>query len=155
MNVFLEVFSDFPGVLDRTFLDDYMFIDKELLEPVCSFSAPCEEVIEEPSCDKKPTISKVLPLRQYLLNHRKIHPDDHDGIRQIKSFLGNTIIEKFELFVVRHDSMYEAHNFLIRWPIATGLGVARYTLYVLLHCCIPPLKILMLILVFTKKLLIY
>ncbi len=93
MNVFLTVFDDLAGVLDRTFLDDYMLIDKDLLECVCSFLAPFEEVIEELSCDKQPTIYKVLPLRQYLINHCKIHPDDHDGIRQIKTFISNMIVK--------------------------------------------------------------
>ncbi|CAF4387316.1 unnamed protein product, partial [Rotaria socialis] len=87
MNVFLTVFDDLVGVLDRTFLDDYMLIDKDLLEHVCSFLGPFEEVINELSCDKKPTIYKVLPLRQCLINRCTIHQDDHDGIRQIKTFL--------------------------------------------------------------------
>ncbi|CAF1572583.1 unnamed protein product, partial [Rotaria sordida] len=87
MNVFLTVFDDLAGILDRTFLDDYTLIDKDLLEYVCSFLASFEEVIEGLSCDKKPTIYKVLPLRQYLINQCKIHPDDHDGIRQIKTFI--------------------------------------------------------------------
>ncbi|CAF4955333.1 unnamed protein product, partial [Rotaria socialis] len=73
------VFDDLAGVLDRTFLADYMLIDKDLLEYVCSFLCPFEEVIEELSCGKKPTIYKVLPLRQYLLNRCIINSDDHDG----------------------------------------------------------------------------
>ncbi|CAF1366193.1 unnamed protein product [Rotaria sordida] len=68
MNVFLTVFDDLAGILDRTFLDDYTLIDKDLLEYICSFLAPFEEVIEGLSCDKKPTIYKVLPLRQYFIN---------------------------------------------------------------------------------------
>ncbi|CAF2995343.1 unnamed protein product, partial [Rotaria sp. Silwood2] len=87
MNVFLTVFDDLACVLDRTFLDDYTLIEKDLLEYVCSFLAPFEEAIEELSCDKRPTIYKVLPLRQYLINQCKIHADDHDGIRQIKNFI--------------------------------------------------------------------
>ncbi|CAF3331019.1 unnamed protein product [Rotaria socialis] len=91
MNMFLMVFDDLAGVLDRTFLADYMLIDKDLLEYVCSFLGPFEEVIEELSCGKKPTIYKVLPLRQYLLNRCIINSDDHDGIRQIKTFLGSRL----------------------------------------------------------------
>ncbi|CAM4921723.1 unnamed protein product [Rotaria socialis] len=93
MNVFLTVFDDLVGVLDRTFLDDYMLIDKDLLEHVCSFLGPFEEVINELSCDKKPTIYKVLPLRQCLINRCTIHQDDHDGIRQIKTFLSHRFQE--------------------------------------------------------------
>ncbi|CAF3323758.1 unnamed protein product [Rotaria socialis] len=60
MNMFLMVFDDLAGVLDRTFLADYMLIDKDLLE-------------------------------QYLLNRYIINSDDHDGIRQIKTFLGSRL----------------------------------------------------------------
>ncbi|CAF5054650.1 unnamed protein product, partial [Rotaria magnacalcarata] len=93
MNVFLTLFDDLADVLDRTFLDDYMLIDKDLLENVCSFLGPFEEVINELSCDKKPTIYKVLPLRQCLINQCTIRQDDHDGIRQIKTFLSHRFQE--------------------------------------------------------------
>ncbi|CAM4848544.1 unnamed protein product, partial [Rotaria magnacalcarata] len=94
MNVFLTLFNDLAVVLDRAFLDDYMLIDKDLLEHVRSFLGPFEELINELSCDKKPTVYKVLPLRQCLINRCTIHQNDHDGIRQMKTFLSNTIIEK-------------------------------------------------------------
>ncbi|CAF2152938.1 unnamed protein product [Rotaria magnacalcarata] len=94
MNVFLTLSNDLAGVLDRTFLDDYMLMDKDLLEHVRSFLGPFEELINELSCDKKPTVYKVLPLRQCLINRCTIHQNDHDGIRQMKTFLSNTIIEK-------------------------------------------------------------
>ncbi|CAF0802301.1 unnamed protein product [Rotaria sordida] len=88
MDVFLIVLDELAGILDRTYMNDYMLIDKDLLASVCLFLKPFEEVIEQFSCDAKPTIYKVLLLRQYLLNHYKIHPDDHDGMQQIKRFLG-------------------------------------------------------------------
>ncbi|CAF3172584.1 unnamed protein product [Rotaria sp. Silwood2] len=86
----LQSYSD-TGILERTYMNDYMLIDKDLLASVCLFLKPFEEVIEQFSCDTKPTIYKVLPLRQYLLNHCKIDPDDHDGIQQIKIFLAKRI----------------------------------------------------------------
>ncbi|CAF1968037.1 unnamed protein product [Rotaria magnacalcarata] len=62
MNVFLTLSNDLAGVLDRTFLDDYMLMDKDLLEHVRSFLGPFEELINELSCDKKPTLRQtVLP----------------------------------------------------------------------------------------------
>ncbi|CAF4082991.1 unnamed protein product [Rotaria sp. Silwood2] len=91
MNVFLIVFDELAGILERTYMNDYMLIDKDLFASVCLFLKPFEEVIEQFSCDTKPTIYKVLALRQYLLNHCKIDPDDHDGIQQIKIFLAKRI----------------------------------------------------------------
>ncbi|CAF0877146.1 unnamed protein product [Rotaria sordida] len=91
MDVFLIVFDELTGILDRTYMNDYMLIDKDLLASVCLFLKPFEEVIEHFSCDAKPTIYKVLLLRQYLLKHYKIHPDDHDGMQQIKIFLEKRI----------------------------------------------------------------
>jgi hypothetical protein len=85
---FLLVFDELAGVLDRSFLNHYMLIDKDLLAFVCLFLKPFEDVLEQLSCDTKPTIHKVLPMRQYLLNQCNIDSDDHDGIQQIKKFLG-------------------------------------------------------------------
>ncbi|CAF4450084.1 unnamed protein product [Rotaria socialis] len=49
------------------------------------------EVIEQLSSDTKPTVYKVLLFKQYLLNQCNFHPDDHDGIQQIKTFLEKRI----------------------------------------------------------------
>jgi len=95
MDVFLLVFDELPGVLDRVLINDYELIDKDLLSQICLFLKPFEEVIEQLSSDTKPTIYKVLPFKQCLLNHCKLQPDDHDGIRQIKTFLGIIVIENF------------------------------------------------------------
>ncbi|CAF0799454.1 unnamed protein product [Adineta steineri] len=91
MDVFLLVFDDLAGVLDRTLMNDYMLIDKDLLVSVCSFLKPFEEVMVQLSCDTKPTIHKVLPLRQYLLQQCIINSDDQDGIQQMKKFIGNNL----------------------------------------------------------------
>ena len=81
MDVFLVVIDELAGVLKRTYINDYISIDKDLLTAVCSFLKPFEEVIEQLSSDTQPTIHKVLPLRQYLLNHCIIFSDDHDDIQ--------------------------------------------------------------------------
>lgn len=100
-------------------MDDYSLIDKDLLECVCSFLAPFEEVINELSGDKEPTIYKVLPRRQYLINHCRLHPDDHHGIRQIKAFISNVITQKVEelLFMSQKknfESYISSHNRVIK-----------------------------------------
>lgn len=88
MDVVLFVFEELPAVLDRVVMNDYESIDKDLLSYICSFLKPFETIFNELSSDTKPTIYKVLPFKSYLLNHCKIHIDDHDGIQQIKTFLG-------------------------------------------------------------------
>jgi hypothetical protein len=98
MNVFLLVFDELVGVLDRTFMNNYELIDKDLLSYICTFLKPFDEILEQFSADTKPTIYKVLPFKQYLLNQCKIHPDDHDDIQQIKTFLGIVLIAKALIF---------------------------------------------------------
>jgi hypothetical protein len=98
MNIFRLVFDELPCVLDRAFMNDYECIDKDLLSYICKFLQPFDEAIEQLSFDTKPTIYKVLPFKQYLLNECKIHPDDHDGIQQVKTFLGNILISKIPTF---------------------------------------------------------
>jgi hypothetical protein len=94
MNVFLLVFDELRDVLDRALMNDYECIDKDLLSYICKFLEPFEEVIQQLSSDTKPTIYKVLPFKQYLLNECRIHPDDHDGVQQVKTFLGIILISK-------------------------------------------------------------
>ncbi|CAF1317906.1 unnamed protein product [Rotaria sordida] len=65
MDVFLIVFDELASVLERTYMNDYILIDKGLLASVCLFLKPFEQAIEQFSCDTKPTVYKVLPLRQY------------------------------------------------------------------------------------------
>ncbi|CAF4983738.1 unnamed protein product [Rotaria sp. Silwood1] len=102
MDVLLLVFDELPGVLERALMNDYESIDKDLLSCICLFLKPFEEVIEQFSSDTKPTIYKVLPFKQYLLNHCKIHPDDHDGIQQVKTFLEKRIQDVW----IIHDIHY-------------------------------------------------
>ncbi|CAF2573675.1 unnamed protein product [Rotaria sp. Silwood2] len=102
MHVFLLVFDELPGVLERALMNDYESIDKDLLSSICLFLKPFEEVIEQFSSDTKPTIYKVLPFKQYLLSHCKIHPDDHDGIQQVKIFLEKRIQD----VLILHDVHY-------------------------------------------------
>ncbi|CAF4312008.1 unnamed protein product [Rotaria sp. Silwood2] len=68
LHVFLEIFDELTVVLD-------VF----------------DEVIEQLSDDKRPTIYKVLPLRQRLLNECKVQDNDHTGLQQLKQFLSSRI----------------------------------------------------------------
>lgn len=87
LRVFFDVFDELAGILDSYHLQEYLLIDKDLLDQICSFLKVFDHVIEQLSDDKKPTIYKVLPFRQHLFNHCKVQTDDHDGVKQIKVFL--------------------------------------------------------------------
>ncbi len=88
MDIFLLVFDELASVLDSDYINYYFAIDKDLLECVCRFLKIFEAAIGELSKDTAPTIHKVLPLREYMLNHCQVDVDDNEGIKEIKIFLG-------------------------------------------------------------------
>lgn len=87
LNTYADVFDELSSILDHIYLQEYLSIEKDLLDQICSFLKVFDDVIEQLSDEKKPTIFKVLPFRQHLLNHCKTENDDHIGLNQIKSFL--------------------------------------------------------------------
>jgi len=103
MDIFLLVFDELIVVLDPDFINYYLTIEKDLLMCVCSFLKVFEETIQELSKDTVPTIHKVLPLREYLLQHCQAKADDNDSIKEIKVFLGMLLIERTELFPTLFD----------------------------------------------------
>lgn len=84
---FFEIFDELAMVLDGVNMNQYLLLDKDLLEQICLFLKVFDDVIEQLSDDKRPTIYKVLPLRQRLLNECKIRDNDHNGLQQLKQFL--------------------------------------------------------------------
>ncbi|CAF4158432.1 unnamed protein product [Adineta steineri] len=67
-------------------MNNYELIDKNFLDSICGFLKEFDQGILHLSSDTKPTIYLVIPFKQYLLNHCKIHPNDQDAIQQIKIF---------------------------------------------------------------------
>lgn len=92
MDIFLLVFDELITVLDSNFINYYLSIDKNLLECVCCFLKIFEEIIKELSKDTVPTIHKVLPLQEYLLNYCHVNVDDNEEIKEVKTFLGILLI---------------------------------------------------------------
>jgi hypothetical protein len=87
LKIFLDIFDELILVLDSINLNEYLLLDKEFLEQICSFLNVFDTVIEQLSDDKRPTIYKVLPLRQRLLNECEIKSNDSDGLKEMKVFL--------------------------------------------------------------------
>jgi hypothetical protein len=63
-------------------------IEKKLLDDLCNFLEPFQEVIVALSEDKKPSLHLVIPLRQFLINECEVKEEDSIAIVQIKEFLG-------------------------------------------------------------------
>ncbi|CAF2863787.1 unnamed protein product [Rotaria sp. Silwood2] len=106
MDIFLLVFDEIITVLESSLINNYLFINKELLECVCLFLKVFEEVIRELSQDTVPTIHKVLPLREYLLNHCQINSNDSDGIKELKIFLELRIKNVWTLHEVHYITSF-------------------------------------------------
>ena len=105
-------------VLDGSNLNQYLLVDKDLLEKICLFLKVFDEIIEQLSDDKRPTIHKVFPLRQRLLNECKIQDNDHIGLQKLKQFwckLYNFILVKFSLIVVKIFNENRNINFVVNF----------------------------------------
>jgi hypothetical protein len=88
LNVFLDVFDELANLLDSQFLSIYSRIDKDLLYDICAFLSPFDTAFEALSDSKRPTLHRVLPLKQLLINKCCIIGDEKDGLKQVKLFLG-------------------------------------------------------------------
>ena len=63
-------------------------VDEDLLRYICRFLFPFDTVLQALSDDKQPTLYRVLPFKQYLINKCEFVDNDDEAIKQVKSFLG-------------------------------------------------------------------
>ncbi|CAF1935922.1 unnamed protein product [Rotaria magnacalcarata] len=92
MDNFAELFFELPSALvNSNFMMNYNLIEKDLLDCVCKFLEPFEEVIVNLSEEQRPTLHKVIPLRQTLINSCVVEANDSNGIIELKVFLGEKI----------------------------------------------------------------
>ncbi|CAF4487805.1 unnamed protein product [Rotaria sp. Silwood2] len=87
LNVFLNVYDDLGGVLNGVQMEYLTNVDKELLEELCDFLKVFDESINQLSEEERPTIYKVLPIRQLLLKHCEDACESSSEIKELKSFL--------------------------------------------------------------------
>ena len=85
---FLNLYDEIPSVLETTNISSYATIDQELLKQICSFFSQFDQVINELSDDKRPTLYRVIPLRRFLIEKCAIDSVDLPGLRKVKLFLG-------------------------------------------------------------------
>jgi hypothetical protein len=96
LDVFREVsFEVYETLVNCTTMFDYNSIEKKLLDDICSFLKPFQQVIDDLSVNQEPSLHRVIPLRQYLINRCKVEENDSLAIDQLKTFLG----EKEILFI--------------------------------------------------------
>lgn len=88
LDIFLIVFDELFPIISNAHLQDFLNVDKSFLQEICKFLVPFDEVFQQISDTKRPTLHRVIPFRQYLINLCKIKPDDHSGIEKLKKFLG-------------------------------------------------------------------
>lgn len=87
LEVFLKVYDALPGILSKHFMDDFIFIDKDLLKELCDFLELFDRVIKDFSEEERPTLHLVIPYRQLLIDHCTIKYDDSVGLKELKLFI--------------------------------------------------------------------
>ena len=89
LNVFNEVFDEVPRALDPSFLLKFSIIDRQILQQICDLISDFDEVIEKLCDDARPTLHRVVPLRQHLIDRcSTFDNDDIDSLIHMKKFIG-------------------------------------------------------------------
>ncbi|CAF4289720.1 unnamed protein product [Rotaria socialis] len=86
--VFQDVYDELGKILDSKLLTAYSRIDEDLLRDICEFLFPFDTAIHTLSDSKRPTLHRVVPLKQFLINKCNINNDDKEGLKQLKALLG-------------------------------------------------------------------
>ncbi|CAF3344336.1 unnamed protein product [Rotaria sp. Silwood2] len=97
LNVFSSIFDELVQILDSKLLTTYSRINDDFLLDICRFLLLFDTVIKALSDDRRPTLHRVLPFKQYLINKCEIDNDDNEDLKQVKCFLGKRLDEKWEL----------------------------------------------------------
>ncbi len=88
-NVFNEIFDEIPQALNTNFLLTYSIINRQILRQICEFIADFDEVIEKLCDDSRPTLHRVVPLRQHLIDLCSTFANDEgDDLNHVKKFIG-------------------------------------------------------------------
>ncbi|CAF1626300.1 unnamed protein product [Rotaria magnacalcarata] len=72
-------------------------IDRDLLQDICEFLIPFDTVLQTLSDNKRPTLHRVLPFKQLLINKCTITNKESTSLQQIKIFLKKRLIDKWQL----------------------------------------------------------
>jgi hypothetical protein len=87
LNIFLNVYNELDGVINNNFIDYLTDIDKKLLEELCVFLKLSDQAVDQLSDEERPTMHKVLLIRQLLLDRRDVKLEDSDELKSLEFFL--------------------------------------------------------------------
>ncbi|CAM4850956.1 unnamed protein product [Rotaria magnacalcarata] len=68
-------------------MENYNVIEKDLLDDICNFLEPFQDVINDLNKDRQPCFHQVMPHRQCSIEHCYQKETDSIVIMQLKSFL--------------------------------------------------------------------
>ncbi|CAM4876624.1 unnamed protein product [Rotaria socialis] len=84
--------QNLPEVLiNSNAMENYNVIEKELLDDICNFLEPFQDVINALSKDRQPCLHRLMPHGQCLVEHCHKKETDSSVIMQLKSFLARRI----------------------------------------------------------------
>ena len=101
LDVFRDLFFQLPEILINSItMHEYNLINKDLLDDIFEFLKPFQGVNDSVNIDQEPSLHRVIPLRQYLMNRCHTKEGDLPAIIQLKTFLGkkNNYEEYFSNF---------------------------------------------------------
>ncbi|CAF4341330.1 unnamed protein product, partial [Rotaria magnacalcarata] len=103
LEVFLDVYDELAGIINNVFMANLAAIDKELLEELCTFLKIFDQVIDALSEEEKPTMHKVIPVRQLLLNHCDLKYEDSGELKELNFSL---VSERIKCVGILQDQHY-------------------------------------------------
>ncbi|CAF4055111.1 unnamed protein product [Rotaria sp. Silwood1] len=88
---FLKVYHELPSVLNDEQKINYLKIDRDDLEVLCSYLKNFCEVIEKLSSENTPTLHLVIPYKQFLINLSSSTDDNNQLILSLKKYIGKQL----------------------------------------------------------------
>lgn len=90
LEVFRQVFDHLPNALTGSqSMEYFVLIDQQMLDDIYLFLEPFGQVIEDLSEDQRPSLHRVIPLRQCLINKCEHHDEDSTSVAALKTLVGN------------------------------------------------------------------
>ncbi|CAF4341125.1 unnamed protein product [Rotaria socialis] len=92
LDIFREMYQNLPEVLiNSNAMENYNAIEKDLLDDICNFLEPFQDVINDLSKDRQPCRHQVMSHRQCLIEHCYQKETDSTVIMELKSFVARRI----------------------------------------------------------------
>ncbi|CAF4219378.1 unnamed protein product [Rotaria sordida] len=83
----MKVYYELPQILSDEQKKNYLKVDRDSLESLCTYLKKFFDVIEKLSCEKTPTIHLAIPFKQLLINLSVINDNDDQLIIPLKKYI--------------------------------------------------------------------